>query len=129
MRCGLGDVDDAEEIRLNLRTKFVEAGVFDRADVAVPGIVGEHVEPSEGPCRYGDGMGRRLLVRHIKRNGAHLVAIPLDQIRELLRIARRCNELVSCSEYCFGKRASKATRATCNQPYLWHQNFLLQITG
>ena len=67
-----------------------------------------------------------MLVRHIKRDGAHLVAIPLDQIRELLRIARRCNELVSCSEYCFGKRASKATRTTCNQPYLWHQNFLLQ---
>ena len=44
---GFGDVDDAEEIRLNLRTKFVEARIFDRADVAVPGIVGGLVEPSE----------------------------------------------------------------------------------
>jgi hypothetical protein len=113
---GLGDVDDAEDIRLNLRTKFVEAGIFDRADVAVPGIVGEHIEPSEGLCRYGYGMGRRLLLPYIKSNGAHLVAKPLDQIGELL-IARRCNELVSCSEYRFGKRASKATRTTCNQPY------------
>ena len=26
--CGLGDVDHAEEIRLNLRTKFVEAGAY-----------------------------------------------------------------------------------------------------
>jgi hypothetical protein len=58
--------------------------------------------------------GRRVLVPHIKRYGAHLVAIPLDQIGELLRIARRCNEVVSCSEYRFGKRASKATRTACN---------------
>jgi hypothetical protein len=72
-------------------------------------------------------MGRRLLVRHIKRNGAHLLAKPLDQIGELLRIARRCNELVSRSEYRFGKRTSKATRTTCNQPYLWHRNLLLQV--
>jgi hypothetical protein len=27
--------------------KFVDACIFDRADVAVPGIVGGHVEPSE----------------------------------------------------------------------------------
>jgi hypothetical protein len=71
---GLGDVDNAEKIRLNLRTKFVEARIFDRADVAVPGIVNKHVEPPEGLSRYGHGMGSRLLVRHIKRNGSHLVA-------------------------------------------------------
>src|SRR6202035_3627140 len=100
---------------------------FDRADVSVPGIVDEHVEPSEGLCRDGDGIRRRLLVRHIKRNGAHLIAEALDQIGELLRIARRGHEFVSCSEYRFGKRASKATRTTCNQPYLWHRNLLLQV--
>ena len=32
--------------------------------------------------------------------------------------ASRCNKLVSCSEYRFGKRASKATRTACNQPNL-----------
>jgi hypothetical protein len=63
-------------------------------------------------------MGGRLFVRHIKCNGAHLVAIPLDEIGELRGIASRCNKLVSCSEYCFGKRASKATRTACNQPNL-----------
>src|ERR1700732_2961866 len=68
-------------------------------------------------------MDRRWLVRHIKRNGAHLVAMPLDQIGELLRITRRRNELVSRSEYCFGKRASKSTRTARDQPYLWHRNF------
>src|ERR1700730_9332822 len=115
---GLGDVDDAEEIRLNLRTKFVEARIFDRADVAIAGIVGEHVQPSEGLCCYGNGMGGCLFVRHIKRNGAYLVTIPLHEMGELRRIARRCNELVSCSEYCFGKRASKAPGTACNQPYL-----------
>jgi hypothetical protein len=52
--CGLGDVDNAEEIHLNLRTKFVEACIFDRADVE-PGIVGEHVEPPKGFCRYAEG--------------------------------------------------------------------------
>jgi hypothetical protein len=67
-------------------------------------------------------MGRRLLVRHIKRNDTHLVAIPLDQIGELLRIARRCNELVSRSEYRFGKRASKA-----NENCLTHSQRVLFI--
>src|SRR5882757_3847024 len=123
----LGDVDDAEQIRLNLRPKLVEARILDRTDVAIPSIVHEHVESSEGLCRQGDGMGGRRLAGHIKRNGAHLFAIPLDEVRELRGIAGRGNELVSCSEYCFGKRASKASRTAGNQPYPWHQNLLLQV--
>jgi hypothetical protein len=117
-QCGLGDVDNAEKIRLNLRTKFVEARIFDRADIAVPGIVNKHVEPPEGLSRYGHRTGRCLLVRHIKRDGAHLIAKSLDQIGELLRFARRCHELVTRIEYRFGQRTSKATRTTRNQPYL-----------
>src|SRR5580704_1959182 len=115
---GLGDVDHAEEIRLNLRTKLVEACVFDRTDVAIPGIVDEHVEPSKCLGRYGDGMDGLLLVGHIQRNGSHLVAIPLDQIGELRWMTRRCNELVASSEYCIGECAPKAPRAPGNQPDL-----------
>jgi hypothetical protein len=42
-----GHVDDAKEIRFNLRMEFREAGVFDWADVAVACVIGEYVQPSE----------------------------------------------------------------------------------
>jgi hypothetical protein len=58
----LGDVDYAEQVRLDLRAERGEVGFLDGRDVAVPGIVDEHVDPTE-PLRRGlDRPARACLV-------------------------------------------------------------------
>jgi hypothetical protein len=80
---GLGDVDDTEEIRLDLRAEAGEGGILDRSDIAVPGVVDEDVEPSERFERALDGVARCSFIRDVERDGAPLIAIALDQIGEL----------------------------------------------
>jgi hypothetical protein len=77
---GLGDIDDTEEIRLDLRAEAREGGILDRSDVAVSGIVDEDVESSEGFECALDGVARCSFVRDVERDGAHLIAIALDEI-------------------------------------------------
>ena len=43
----LGDVDDAEQVRLDLRPEVLVGGLLDRGTVRVPGVVRDHVEAAE----------------------------------------------------------------------------------
>jgi hypothetical protein len=56
---GLGDVDDAEEVGLDLRAEFVDARVLYGADVAIARVVDEHVESPESVDTRRDGVARR----------------------------------------------------------------------
>src|ERR1700675_2569053 len=85
----LRDVNNTEQVRLYLIPELGKRGVLNWAHVAVAGIIGDDIEPSESLSRYGNSVERRLLIRHIKSYGAHPISVPRGQIADVLRVASR----------------------------------------
>src|SRR5438132_10619302 len=73
------DVDEAKQVRLDLGTKVPEFRVLEGADVAIAGVIDEHVEGAQRLDRRIDRVARRLLVGHVERKRPNPVAIPIDQ--------------------------------------------------
>src|SRR5207237_9360152 len=111
-----GNVDHAEQSRFDLRAEVLHARVFDRSEVAVASVVDEHVETAERvDCRL-DRCRRGALVCYVESYRANLVAVALDQRRELFRIPCGSDELVSRSENRFGERTAETARAPSDEP-------------
>jgi hypothetical protein len=108
-----------------LGAKVLNCCVLDRGKVSIAGVVDQHVEAAERVSGQLDCRDGGLLVGHIERNGAHVVAVTLDQIGELLRIARRGDQLVASREDGLSDRPTQAPRAPRDQPYLRHGILLI----
>jgi hypothetical protein len=105
---GAADVDHAPEVRLDLRAEVLVGEVLDRVDVRVARVVDEHVEAPESVDGGLDrGIGLRA-VGHVEGDGARPVGKPVDEIGELVGVARRRNELVACFQDGLGEGAAEA---------------------
>jgi hypothetical protein len=83
----LGQVHDAKEIGLKLGAEVLHGRVLDRGKVPIAGVVDQHIEAAEDVNGQLDGRDRRTLIGDIQRDGAHVVAVTLNQIGERLWIA------------------------------------------
>jgi hypothetical protein len=73
-----GHDDNTKKIRLDLRLKVGERGVFHRAYIAVSSVVDKHIQDAKGlNCRV-DGVPCLRFARHIQRKSPHPVAVPAD---------------------------------------------------
>jgi hypothetical protein len=116
-RC-LGNNDDAEEIGFDLGTEIGKAGILNRADISIARIVNEDIQSSKGirGCLYGPLC--RSLISNVEGDGANSITVALRQIRELCRIARRGDELVTGAKNGVGECSAQSTGAAGYQPNL-----------
>src|SRR6266511_582347 len=80
---GLGDVDDAEEVGLDLRAEVVVGVVLDGCGVRVAGVVDHHVQSSERVDGGLDGRTRGRWVGDVQGDGADPVAVAPHELVEL----------------------------------------------
>jgi len=66
----LGHLHHAEEVRFDLCAEVLHARVLDRRQIAVAGVVREHVEPPKTSTASGPPRSRPAR-RHVERDGAH----------------------------------------------------------
>ncbi len=116
----LGQVHDAKEIGLKLGAEVLNGRVLDRGKVPIAGVVDQHIEAAEGVNGQLDGRNRRTLIGYIQRDGAHVVAVTLNQIGELLWIAGGGDQLVASGEDGLSDRPTQPPSASRDQPYLCH---------
>src|SRR5260221_8258173 len=121
----LGQVHDAKEIGLKLGAEVLNGRVLDRGKVPIAGVVDQHMEVAEHVNGQLDGRNRRTLIGDIQRDGAHVVAVTLNQIRELLRMAGGGDQLVTGGEDALSDRPPQPPSASCDQPYLRHGILLI----
>ena len=62
----LGDDDGAEQIDLDLLTERGQARVLDRSEIAIAGIVHDHIDAAERLHGEADGRLRGRLVGHVE---------------------------------------------------------------
>jgi hypothetical protein len=62
-----------------------------RSQIAIAGIVDEHVDTSERALGFADGMFNLIWLRHIQSEHLRPFFMPDDEIVKPLRIARRCH--------------------------------------
>ena len=116
----LGQVHDAKEIGLKLGAEVLHGRVLDRGEVPIAGVVDQHIEAAEDVNGQLDGRNRRTLIGDVQRDGAHVVAVTLDQVGELLWIAGGGDQLVASGEYGLGDRPTQPPSASRDQPDLCH---------
>ena len=116
----LGQVHDAKEIGLELGAEVLNGRVLDRGQVSIAGVVDQHIEPAEHVNGQLDGRDRGTLIGDIQRDGAHVVAVTLNQIGELLWIAGGGDQLVVSGEDALSDRPTQPPSASRDQPYVRH---------
>ena len=84
---GLDRVDHAEVVGVEERADLGVLALLDRGEVAVAGVVDQHVDPAEGLLGRGDRARDLGLVGDVERDGERAVAEVGD---EVLRRPRRC---------------------------------------
>ena len=73
-----------EEVRLHLRPHLVFGGLLDHAEVAVAGIVDDHVEPVEVLRGRLHGVKAGVAVGDVEPDRQHDILVPLREILECL---------------------------------------------
>ena len=126
-QCRLRDVDDAEEVRLDLRPEDVVRHVFDRCIDAVTGIVDDDVEAAKSFDGKLDGRPCRRGIGYVEGTGAHARTVLPDEIVELLGPARGRHQVVAVREYGLGELPPETAGAPRDQPRLCHEIFLLAV--
>ena len=119
---GLGDDDDAEQVRLDLRAEVLEARLLDGPDVAVSGIVDQHVEPAEHLDGLAHGLVRGPRVGDVEREGEHVIAPARDEVVEGGGVAGGGDQPMPRSQHCLRKGTAQAARCAGNQPHLSHES-------
>ena len=85
----LGYIDDAEQVCVNLRAEVVDAGVFDRTEISVPGDIRDHVQSAERRDRGFDCVAGGGEVGHVERDDHRAVAKRCGQRLQPAHVASR----------------------------------------
>src|ERR1700693_612865 len=104
----------------SLGAEILNGRVLDRGKVPIAGVVDQHIEAAEDVNGQLDGRHRCTLIGDIQRDGAHVVAVTLNQIGELLWIAGGGDQLVARCEGALSDRPTQPPSASRDQPYLCH---------
>src|SRR5207302_5881025 len=121
----LGQVHDTKEIGLKLGAEILNGRVLDRGKVPIAGVIDQHIEAAEDVNGQLDGRNRCTLIGDVQRDGAHVVAVTLNQIGELLWIAGGGDQLVASGEDALSDRPTQPPSASRDQPYLRHGILLI----
>ena len=113
-----GDVDDAIEIRVDLRAEVVERDVLGRVGVGVAGVVDEHVDAAERVDCLGDCARGLFRLRHVERHRADAIAVRVDQRAEIAGLAGRRDDAVPRGERGLDERTAETARAAGDEPDL-----------
>ncbi len=119
---GLGDVDHAEQICLNLGAEILERHRLDRRAHSVARVVDHNVEPAELVDSQLDSGGGGHRIGHVQRRRAHLVAVLAHEVIKPLRAARGRYHLVSAGQHGLDELPPETTRAARDQPCLCHDH-------
>jgi len=80
---------DAIEIGVNHCLESLRTQLFERRNIAEPGVVNDDVETPKRIKRYLHGGLSRAFIRHVKRNRADALAESIYQVIQSSRVARR----------------------------------------
>ena len=117
---GLGDVDDAKEVGVDLSAEILERDVLDRREVGVPGVVDDDVDPSEVLDAGGDRRLRRGGIGDIEGERQDPVAVGGDQVVERSRVASGGDQPIAAVEHGLGDRAAEATAGAGEKEHAGH---------
>jgi hypothetical protein len=117
---GFGDVDDAKQVRVDLRAKRVERHVLDGGEVGVAGVVDYDVEAAERVNRALHGLVGGRILGDVERDGGDLVAVASDEIVELPGPARGRDYRVPICERSLSDRTTEAAGAASDEEDLRH---------
>src|SRR6266508_1711420 len=124
---GLGDVDDAEEVGLDLRAEVVVGVVLDGCGVRVAGVVDHHVQSSERVDGGLDGRTRGRWVGDVQGDGADPVAVAPHELVELFGLPCGGDHPVPAVEHGLGQLPSEPTGTAGDQPGLGHEKSPLLV--
>src|SRR5204863_6665383 len=83
-------------------------------------VIDEHIEAAEDVNGQLYGRNRCTLIGDVQRDGAHVVAVTLNQLGELLWIAGGGDQLVASGEDALSDGPTQPPSASRDQPYLCH---------
>src|SRR5216683_1425390 len=118
---GAGHVDDAEEVCVHQRLEALGSQLLEGCNVAVSCVIHDDIESSEGVHGHLHRCLCRLLVRHVERSRANLIAIFLRQVFKAARVTSGCDETIARCEHSFGNVSAQTACAAGYQPDFRHK--------
>jgi hypothetical protein len=118
-----GHVHQSEQICVELGADFVGGGLLERAELAVPGVVHQHVDTS----KRAEGDPRDLLclieLGHVQLRNKYTVGGHVPECHvEGLRVPGRRDHLVPSLQRSVGDRHAQTASSTRHEPYLRHHS-------
>jgi hypothetical protein len=118
---GLGHVDHAEQVGLDLCTEALVGSLLQRTGHRVPGVVDDDIECFEGFDRHLHGVAGRGGVGDVEPDRPHTLAVLVDDVVELVGSAGGGDDMVAVLEYGQGQLLAEAAGSTGDQPCLRHE--------
>src|SRR6266481_2429616 len=118
---GAGHVDDTVEICVHQRLEALGSQLLEGCDVAVSCVVHDDIESSEGVHGHLHRCLCRLLVRHVERSRANVIAIFLRQVFKAARVTSGCDEEIARCEHSFSDVTTQTAGAAGYQPDFRHK--------
>ncbi len=109
-------IGKSEEIGFEHRAYFAVLTFFDRAEIAVTGIVDQNIDAAEFICRGFDGCTNFVWLGHIKAGGQRILTAFGFQIAYLVDIARGDEHAPAALQYQLGDFAAEAGRTASDEP-------------
>ncbi len=113
---GLGYPQRAEEVGLDLGSRFILGDLFDEPEVAIARVVDDDVEAAEMIVRLRDRGRRGGPVRDIQLDRQHRVAVLVDQRAQAGGVARGRRHPIAAVQCRNRPLAAEAARCTRDEP-------------
>jgi len=109
-------VEHAEQVDVELRTNIIHRHLFEESEMAVTGVVHEHVDAAEaGGCRLHRGFRLRR-IGDIQLDGQEAAAVGSQAPRDRRTVARRRDDIVACLDCSLGDPQAEAPAGAGNEP-------------
>src|SRR5215472_1559361 len=117
-----GHVDDTIEVGVHHCLESLRAQLLERCDIAVARVVHYDIEMPEGVDCHPHGSMSCVLLGHVQRHGANVIAILLNEVFELARIAGRRDQAVARCEHSLRDVAAQSACTAGHQPDFRHES-------
>jgi hypothetical protein len=117
---GLGDVEDAEQVDLELVAQLLLGDLLDNAEEPIACVVDHDVQPSEVGVRLVDRGEDPGAVGHVELQRQHHVAERPDQVVDVAELADRRGHLVATAQRGLGELLAEPAPGAGDEPDLGH---------